>query len=135
MHFGFPYVHGGDILDPEFGKGKRVEDFTTPARKLGPHVASLGMRFYTGTQFPATYRNAIFIAEHGSWNRSAPIGYRVTLARLQGNNVVSYEPFALGWLRAGKVSGRPVDLLVMPDGALLISDDYAGKVYRISYKG
>ena len=135
MHFGFPYVHGGDILDPEFGKGKRVEDYTPPARKLGPHVASLGMRFYTGNQFPAEYRNSIFIAEHGSWNRSAPIGYRVTLVRLQKSTVVSYEPFAQGWLRGGKVSGRPVDVLVMPDGALLISDDYAGKVYRIRYEG
>lgn len=135
MHFGFPYVQGGDLLDPEFGKGKRIEDFTPPAQKLGPHVASLGMRFYTGNQFPADYKNAIFIAEHGSWNRSKPIGYRVTLVKLKGNNAISYEPFAQGWLTGGEVSGRPVDVLVMPDGSLLVSDDYAGKVYRISYKG
>jgi len=134
MHFGFPYVHAGEILDPEFGKGKRIEDFTPPVQKLGPHVAGLGMRFYTGTQFPAEYRNSIFIAEHGSWNRSTPIGYRVTRVKLQGNKAVSYEPFAFGWLRGGDVSGRPVDVLVMPDGALLVSDDRAGKIYRISYK-
>ena len=135
MHFGFPYVHGGYILDPEFGKGKRAEDYTPPVQKLGPHVASLGMRFYTGTRFPAEYRSAIFIAEHGSWNRSKPIGYRVSLVKLQGDRAVSYEPFAQGWLVGGDVSGRPVDVLVMPDGSLLVSDDHAGKVYRISYKG
>jgi glucose/arabinose dehydrogenase len=122
------------MLDPEYGKGKRVEDFTPPVQKLGAHVAALGMRFYTGTRFPAEYRNAIFIAEHGSWNRSTPVGYRITLVKLKGNKSISYEPFALGWLRQGDVSGRPVDVLVMPDGALLVSDDRAGKVYRISHE-
>jgi glucose/arabinose dehydrogenase len=134
LHFGFPYVHGGDLLDPEFGKGKRVEDFTPPVQKLGPHVASLGMRFYTGNRFPAEYRKSVFIAEHGSWNRSKPIGYRITRVKLDGNRAISYEPFAFGWLRGGDVSGRPVDVLVMPDGALLVSDDHAGKVYRITYE-
>jgi glucose/arabinose dehydrogenase len=102
---------------------------------LGPHVAALGMRFYTGTMFPASYRNQIFIAEHGSWNRSTPIGYRVTLVRLQGDRAVSYEPFAEGWLQGGSAWGRPVDVQVMPDGALLVSDEKAGAVYRISYTG
>jgi len=134
LHFGFPYRHGRDIVDPKYGKGKRSEEFVPPARELGPHVASLGMRFYTGTMFPKEYRGQIFIAEHGSWNRSEAIGYRVTLVRLKGNQAVSYEVFAEGWMRAGAAWGRPVDLQVMPDGSLLVSDDKAGAVYRIYYR-
>ena len=134
LHFGFPYWHGRDIPDPGYGKGHRKEEFTLPEQELGPHVASLGMRFYTGTMFPAAYRNQIFIAEHGSWNRSEPIGYRITLVRLQGNRAVSYEPFAEGWLQDGRAWGRPVDLQVMPDGSLLVSDDKAGAIYRITYR-
>jgi glucose/arabinose dehydrogenase len=103
--------------------------------QLGPHVAALGMRFYTGALFPPEYRNQIFIAEHGSWNRSVAIGYRITLVRLEGNRAVRYEVFAEGWLNNGRAWGRPVDVLVMPDGALLVSDDRAGVIYRISYKG
>ena len=110
------------------------EEFVPPEIELGPHVASLGMRFYTGAMFPESYRNQIFIAEHGSWNRSVPIGYRITLVRLKENQAVSYETFAEGWLRNGKVSGRPVDLQVMPDGSLLVSDDKTGAIYRISYR-
>jgi glucose/arabinose dehydrogenase len=102
--------------------------------ELGPHVASLGMRFYTGNMFPAEYGNQIFIAEHGSWNWSIPIGYRVTLVRLQSNRAVKYQIFAEGWLQGERAWGRPVDLLVMPDGALLVSDDKAGLIYRIIYK-
>jgi glucose/arabinose dehydrogenase len=135
MHFGFPFCHGGDIPDPEFGEGHPCSDYVPPAQKLGPHVASLGMRFYTGAMFPEAYRNQIFIAEHGSWNRSTRIGYRLSLVRLEGNKAVGYEPFAQGWLSNGSVWGRPVDVLVMPDGALLVSDDYAGAVYRISWAG
>ena len=133
LHFGYPYCHGGDIPDPQFGKKRACGDFVPPALRLGPHVAALGMKFYAGQMFPAEYRNQIFIAEHGSWNRSDPIGYRVTLARLEGNRAVKYEVFAEGWLQGGKAWGRPVDVLVMPDGALLISDDRAGAIYRISY--
>jgi glucose/arabinose dehydrogenase len=133
MNFGFPYCHAGRIADPEFGRKHACAEFTPPARELGPHVASLGMRFYTGTMFPAAYRDQIFIAEHGSWNRSTPIGYRVTLVKLQGDKAVSYEPFAEGWLQGGDAWGRPVDVQVMPDGALLVSDDKAGAIYRISY--
>ncbi len=133
LHFGFPYCHGGDILDPRFGQQHKCEEFTPPAMKLGPHVASLGMRFYTGSMFPEEYHNHIFIAEHGSWNRTVPIGYRVTLVRLKGDKAVSYEVFAEGWLREnGQAWGRPVDLLVMADGALLVSDDRVGAIYRIS---
>ncbi|MGE5316123.1 MAG: PQQ-dependent sugar dehydrogenase [Acidobacteriota bacterium] len=135
MHFGFPYIHQGDLPDPEYGKGKNARDYTAPAQKLGPHVAALGMRFYTGTMFPEEYRNQIFIAEHGSWNRSTPIGYRVMLVKLKGGTPVSYTPFAEGWLDGRRSWGRPVDVLLMPDGALLVSDDQAGVIYRIAYSG
>lgn len=135
MHFGYPYCHAGDIPDPEFGGKRRCDEFTPPAMRLGPHVAALGMRFYTGTMFPPEYRHQIFIAEHGSWNRSAPSGYRVTLVRLENNRPVAYEVFAEGWLQGGRGWGRPVDVLAMPDDSLLVSDDLAGVIYRITYKG
>ncbi len=135
MHFGFPFIHQGDIPDPEFGKGKNPADYTAPALKVGPHAAPLGMRFYTGSMFPAEFTNRIFIAEHGSWNRTKPYGYQVKMATLLRDSVVKYENFATGWLRPDdKVIGRPVDVLVMPDGALLISDDQGGAVYRVTYK-
>jgi glucose/arabinose dehydrogenase len=133
MHFGFPYCHQGDLPDPEFGRGRACAEFQAPARKLGPHVASLGMRFYTGSMFPEEYRNQIFIAEHGSWNRSSKIGYRLSLVKLDGSKVVSYQPFAQGWLQGDAVWGRPVDVEVLADGSLAVSDDYAGIIYRISY--
>lgn len=135
MHFGFPYCHGGDIPDPEFGEGRNCEDYTPPVQKLGPHVAPLGIKFYTGSMFPSEYRGQVFIAEHGSWNRSKKIGYRISLVSLESGAPVSYEVFAMGWLRKKKVSGRPVDLLILEDGSMLVSDDYAGKVYRISFAG
>jgi len=134
LHFGYPYCHAGEISDPEFGAGKTCDDYTAPAQKLGPHVAALGVKFYTGSLFPAEYQGQIFIAEHGSWNRSKKIGYRVSLVRLEDGAPVSYEVFAEGWLKRDRVSGRPVDLLVLADGSMLLSDDYAGKIYRISYK-
>lgn len=133
LHFGFPYCHGGTIPDKEFGRKGPCSKFVPPAINLGPHVAALGMRFYTGTMFPEAYRGQIFIAEHGSWNRSEPIGYRVMLVRLQGDRAVSYEPFAEGWLSRGETWGRPVDVEVLPDGSLLVSDDGAGAIYRITY--
>lgn len=133
LHFGFPFLHGTDVPDPEFGKDMDFDQFVKPVQDLGPHVASLGMRFYTGNMFPEEYRNQIFIAERGSWNRSKKIGYRVTLVRLDGNKSISYEPFAEGWLKGESVSGRPVDVEVLPDGSMLVSDDYAGMIYRITY--
>jgi glucose/arabinose dehydrogenase len=133
MNFGFPFCHGGFVLDPDLGKGRNCDEFVAPAAKLGPHVASLGMRFYTGAVFPPPYRDQIFIAEHGSWNRSQKIGYRVTLVRVEGSRVSGYETFAQGWLAGGEVWGRPVDLEVQPDGSLLVSDDFAGAIYRITY--
>ena len=135
LHFGYPYCHGVDVSDPKFGIGRSCADYTPPVQALGPHVAPLGVRFYTGEMFPAAYRGHAFIAEHGSWNRSKKIGYRVTLVRLEGNRAVSYEPFAWGWLQNEQVSGRPVDLAVKEDGSLLVSDDFAGKIYRITYEG
>ena len=134
LHFGYPHCHGKAILDPEFGKEGDCARFTPPVQELGPHVASLGMRFYTGRMFPPRYRHQIFIAEHGSWNRSAHIGYRVRLVRLEGNRAVEYTPFAHGWLQGGAAWGRPVDVQELPDGSLLVSDDRAGAVYRITYE-
>ncbi len=134
LHFGFPYVHGSDLRDPEFWDDRGDRELTPPVLQLGPHVAALGMRFYTGAMFPAEYRNQVFIAEHGSWNRSQPLGYRVMLVRLDGDRAKSYEAFAEGWLRDGDVWGRPVDVEVAPDGALLVSDDKAGAIYRVSYR-
>ncbi len=134
LHFGFPYVHGKNVVDPEFGPKGAGRKFTPPELELPAHVASLGMRFYTGTMFPPEYRGRIFIAEHGSWNRSTPIGYRVTMVRLEKNRPVSYEVFARGWLKGGKAWGRPVDVQVMPDGSLLVSDDRGGKIYRVSWR-
>ncbi|MEJ2153112.1 MAG: sorbosone dehydrogenase family protein [Gemmatimonadota bacterium] len=135
IHFCYPFCHGGDIPDPEFGAQRDCAEFTPPAQRLGPHVAPLGMRFYTGEMFPDEYQNDIFIAEHGSWNRSRKIGYRITRVQLERGRVVSYEPFAEGWLEGESVWGRPVDILIMPDGSLLVSDDEAGAIYRIVYEG
>jgi glucose/arabinose dehydrogenase len=134
MHFGFPFCHGGDISDPAYGQGRDCDNYTPPVQKLGPHVAALGMRFYTGDMFPTEYKHQIFIAEHGSWNRSSKIGYRISLVRLENNKAASYETFASGWLQRESAWGRPVDILNMPDGSLLVSDDRADAIYRIYYK-
>lgn len=133
-HFGYPYCHQGDTLDPEFGKGKNCKDFTPPMYKLGPHVAALGLRFYEGKQFPAAYNGAIIIAEHGSWNRTKKSGYRVMTVRLHGDKVVSYEPLIEGFMQNESAWGRPADVQPLPDGSLLVSDDLAGAVYRVTYK-
>lgn len=133
QHFGYPFCHQGDLLDPEFGKGRNCADYVPPAAKLGPHVAPLGMKFYRGERFPAKYRHAIFIAEHGSWNRSTPIGYRITVAYPQADGTATTEVFAEGWLQGNSAWGRPVDLLELPDGSLLVSDDVADVIYRIRY--
>jgi glucose/arabinose dehydrogenase len=135
MHFGYPYCHQGDLADPKFGDKRACEEFRAPAQNLGPHVAPLGVEFYTAQQFPDDYKGQIFIAEHGSWNRSKKIGYRIMLVKLEGNKAVSYEPFAEGWLEDEDVWGRPVDIEWMPDGSMLISDDYADAIYRVTYEG
>ncbi len=134
-NFGYPYCHGGDLPDPGLGARHPCSEFDPPAQKLGAHVAPLGMRFYTGSQFPADYRGQIFVAEHGSWNRSKKVGYRISLIRLRDGRAIAYETFAGGWLQGETPWGRPADVLVLPDGSLLVSDDLAGVVYRITYRG
>ena len=138
QHFGFPYCHQGDTPDPDYGKNRSCKEFAPPAAKLGTHVAPLGMRFYTGKMFPAEYQGNIFIARHGSWNRTTKQGYDVIRVVVDGKNkVVKTEPFLTGFLTNDKgdppMWGRPVDILQMPDGALLVSDDYNGIIYRVSY--
>ncbi|HEV8231254.1 MAG TPA: PQQ-dependent sugar dehydrogenase, partial [Thermoanaerobaculia bacterium] len=135
MDFGYPSCHGRNIADPEYGRSRPCSATTPPVVELSPHVAALGMRFYTGRMFPEKYRKGIFIAEHGSWNRTHKIGYRVTFVPFENGRYSRFEVFAEGWLQGESAWGRPVDVLVMPDGALLVSDDESGTIYRISYRG
>ena len=138
MHFGYPYCHQGDLKDPKFGDKRPCSDFTPPVQKLGAHVAPLGLEFYTGKMFPAAYQNQIFIAEHGSWNRTKKSGYQISLVKVDTNGKsLGYEPFATGWLQQDddSVWGRPVDIEHLPDGSLLVSDDHGNAVYRIWYEG
>jgi glucose/arabinose dehydrogenase len=134
MHFGYPYCHEGSVKDPEFGK-RPCSDFVAPVQKLGAHVAPLGLKFYTGDMFPQSYKNQLFVAKHGSWNRSKKSGYEVTLVKTQNNKSVGYETFASGWLdeASQKEWGRPVDVLQLADGSMLVSDDKANVIYRITY--
>lgn len=136
LHFGYPYCHQGNVPDPDLGFPGICADFRPPEVKLGPHVAALGLDFYTGTAFPEIYRGQLFVAEHGSWNRSAPLGYRIALVYMHDGVASGQEVFADGWLGAdGEEWGRPVDVLQHPDGSLLVSDDRQGAIYRISYEG
>jgi glucose/arabinose dehydrogenase len=133
-NFGFPYCHQGNIPDAEFGWGHSCDEFTKPLALLGPHTAPLGMRFYTGSQFPADYRNQIIVARHGSWNRTNKIGGDLVLIKLNPDGTFgSMEPFVTGFIENNNYVGRPADVMVMKDGSLLVSDDYNGAVYRISY--
>jgi glucose/arabinose dehydrogenase len=147
LHFGFPYCHQGDVTDPEFGTQRACSTTEAPAQTLGAHVAALGFAFYTGDMFPNSYKNAAIIAEHGSWNRGTPSGYRVMAARTDGRRVTSYEPLVEGFLPgmkagtapggwgAGKAAqGRPADVLQLPDGSVLISDDSGNRLIRVSYR-
>jgi len=134
MHFGYPYCHQGNIVDPNF-EGHTCEEYTAPEQNLGPHVAALGMKFYTGDQFPDSLRHDIFIAEHGSWNRSTPIGYRITRVDMKNGEANGYSTFVEGWLQGSSAWGRPVDVMVMKDGSMLISDDHANLVYRLYHEG
>jgi glucose/arabinose dehydrogenase len=146
LHFGFPYCHQGDVTDPQFGSQRACATTEPPVQKLGAHVAALGLTFYTGSMFPASYRNAVIIAQHGSWNRSKPSGYRVMVAHTDGRKVTSYETFLDGFLPgprdslpggwdAGRIAlGRPVDVLQLTDGSILISDDTGNRILRVTYK-
>jgi glucose/arabinose dehydrogenase len=142
LHFGFPFCHQGDVTDPQFGAQRACATAEPPVQKLGPHVAAIGFTFYTGTMFPVNYRNAAIIAQHGSWNRSTPSGYRVMVAHTDGRRVTSYEPLMEGFLPGAgaggrgatrAATGRPVDVLQLRDGSILVSDDRAGRLIRVSY--
>lgn len=133
LHFGYPYCHQGDLLDPEFGVGRACAEFTPPVLKLGPHVAALGMRFYTGSMFPPEFRNQIVVALHGSWNRAKKTGFNVSTVSVEPRQPASAEVLA-DFLDGEEFVGRPADVLVMPDGAVLVSDDVNGAIYRISYR-
>jgi glucose/arabinose dehydrogenase len=137
MHFGYPYCHEGAVKDPQFGDKRPCSDFTPPVQKMGPHVAPLGLKFYTGSMFPASYKNQLFVARHGSWNRSKKSGHDLSLVKISNNKSEGLEVFASGWLddATQKVWGRPVDVLILPDGSMLVSDDQANVIYRITYQG
>src|SRR6266511_3362931 len=133
-NFGFPYCHQGNITDQEFGWGRSCDEFTKPVALLGPHSAPLGMRFYTGNMFPPEYRNAILVARHGSWNRSKKFGGDIAIVSLNENGTVkSVDPFITGFIENNNYLGRPADLLVLSEGSMLISDDFNGAVYRVTY--
>lgn len=140
QHFGYPYCHGGDVKDPEYGDKYPCEDFVAPAQKLGPHVAPLGIKFNTGSMFPEQFKNLAFIAEHGSWNRSQEAGHtghKVTTVKIENGQGVAYEDFITGFLNkeTNKAWGRPVDVLFLEDGSMLLSDDLTGTIYRVAYTG
>jgi len=137
QHFGYPYCHAGKYRDPEFGIDHTCDEFVKPEWNFVAHTASLGMRFYTGSMFPATYRNQILVAQHGSWNRSKKSGYKVLKVTVENDHAVKSDVFIEGWLNDAtqEVWGRPVDVLQLPDGSLLVSDDYAGLIYRVTYQG
>ena len=137
QHFGYPYCHAGDVSDPWYGRDRSCDEFEPPTQKLGPHVAAIGMTFYRGDQFPEEYRGQAIVAEHGSWNRSERIGYRLTLVRNENGVATGYEDFVTGWIGEPdeRAWGRPVDVLELPGGDILVSDDRAGAIYRIWYSG
>jgi glucose/arabinose dehydrogenase len=133
LHFGFPYCHGNGVRDPDH-EGRGCDDSAAPAVELEPHAAAVGMRFYAGQQFPAEWRSGVFIAQHGSWNRSVPSGYRIVFVPIEGETAGPARVFAEGWLHDGVAWGRPVDVQPLQDGSLLVSDDKAGAVYRIRHE-
>ena len=133
-HYGYPHIHGASIRDPAFGDGHDASAYIAPEVELQAHAAALGIAFYTGDQFPPEHRHALFIAEHGSWNRTTKVGYRVSVVRFPESGP-EYAPFVDVWLRGGRATGRPNDVLVANDGSLLISDDLGGRIYRVTYLG
>jgi glucose/arabinose dehydrogenase len=146
LNFGFPFCHQGDVPDPQFGGQRTCSTSEPPVQKLGAHVAAIGMTFYTGNMFPANYKNSVIIAQHGSWNRSTPSGYRVMVAHTNGRRVTAYEPLVDGFLPAAQsaaaggrgatrvATGRPADVLQLPDGSILISDDTGNRILRVTYR-
>jgi len=136
QHFGYPFCHGGIVKDPEFGDQHPCEDFVAPVQPLGAHVAPLAVKFYTGNMFPESYKKYAFIAEHGSWNRSKKVGYKIALVGIENGKSTSYETFIEGWLDEPSQErfGRPVDILFLEDGSMLISDDFGDAIYRVTYQ-
>ncbi|HEY0656750.1 MAG TPA: sorbosone dehydrogenase family protein [Chryseosolibacter sp.] len=136
MHFGYPYCHEGSVRDPDFGNKRACSEFVAPVQKMGPHVAPLGLKFYTGAMFPESYKNQLIVARHGSWNRTKKSGHDLALVKIKDNKSEGLEVFASGWLddASQKVWGRPVDVLMLKDGSMLVSDDFANVIYRISYQ-
>jgi len=134
LHFGYPYCHQGDVVDPDFGRGRSCSEFAPPLLKLGPHVSGMGIKFYTGNQFPAEYKNRAFIALKGSWNRTQKSGYKIMTVELKAGAPPKYEVFADGCNEGNTVLCRPTHIEWMPDGSMLVSDDYHGAIYHISYK-
>jgi len=132
-HFGFPFFHAGNIKDPTFGKNKKEQDYVHPVLQTGAHVANLGIHFYQGNMFPKLYKKQLFVVEHGSWNRSKKSGYKIGLVSLEGSKILKYEPFMTGFMQKETTYGRPVTIVELKDGSLLVSDDYANAIYRISY--
>jgi glucose/arabinose dehydrogenase len=136
QHFGHPWFGGGTTRTNEYLNDTPPEGIIHPAVETTAHCADLGMAFYTGSQFPAKYENAIFSAQHGSWNRTEPCGARVMVTYIDQDGNATMEPFAEGWLNAnGEYDGRPMSIEVLKDGSILVSDDYAGAIYKISYVG
>ncbi|MFS4491848.1 PQQ-dependent sugar dehydrogenase [Maribacter sp. 2308TA10-17] len=136
QHFGYPYCHGGVVKDPEFGDQQPCADFVAPVQALGAHVAPLGVKFYTGAMFPEKYKKYAFIAEHGSWNRTKKVGYKIALVQIEDGKSVAYDTFIEGWLdeESQERFGRPVDMLFLEDGSMLISDDFGDAIYRVTYE-
>ena len=135
-NYGWPYCHAGRIIDPDFGSAQSCQGIQVPLIEMAAHMAPLGLAFYTGSQFPSEYQNSLFIALHGSWNSSVPVGYKIMRAAISAGQAGAAEDFATGWLRAdGSVWGRPVDIVNAPDGSLFVSDDLGGNIYRIYYVG
>jgi glucose/arabinose dehydrogenase len=136
-HFGFPFCHQGDTLDPVYGQGRACSEFKPPVLKLGAHIAPLGMKFYTGNMFPADYKNSILIAQHGSWNRETKQGYNLIRVSLDAKGKATKHAFIDGFLENDRADppmwGRPVDVLQLKDGSILFSDDFNGIIYRVSY--
>jgi glucose/arabinose dehydrogenase len=135
QHFGYPYFHGGTIPDPEFGAGKNMADYVAPKLNLEAHVAPLGIHFYQGAMFAPDMKNRLLVAEHGSWNRSQKSGYRVMMATIVDGAVTSYQPFIAGWLESDNTAwGRPAAITSLADGSVLIADDFANVIYRVTYQ-
>jgi glucose/arabinose dehydrogenase len=134
QHFGYPFCHGGNVVDPELSGNRQCNEFVAPEWRFKAHIAPLGVQFYTGNRFPSRFKNQLFVAQHGSWNRSKPLGYRVALIKFNNDKPIKEQSFISGWLtKDDKVLGRPTDILQMPDGSLLITDDTLGVIYRVDY--